>query len=212
MRLSLILVCLGVITACAAPPQRSPGQSPEALIAVFADEFHSGVMLEREAVPSGLLPAGGGTVPGSRWVVLHYGERSWIRGEEDGVGAALRLALSGGEGGVQIDLVPWLRHDRGGTDPARVRIWIFPATAVEVAGVVAKLRAWIAAGQTQEMLALDTCWWPSTRAWTLRNNCHDFTVDLLAGAGLGLDRPVIILADGMRASLDRVWAERAASW
>lgn len=209
MRLLLVLASLSVLTACAASP-RPPGGQPEALVIAFVDDFHSGVILDRDAVPAGLLPLGGRSVPAARWVVLHYGERRWIRGEADGVLDALRLAVLSGEGGVQMDLVAWWRHDRGGTDPARVRLWAFPATRAEVAGVVGRLGAWIAGGETMQLLAPDSGWWRSDRAWTLGNNCHDFTVDLLAGAGLEASRPPVIQAVGLRACLDRIWAERTA--
>jgi hypothetical protein len=208
VRLIVIISCLGFLAACTGVRARPVVPRTEALIVVFVDDFHSGVLLERAAVPAELLPAGGRTVPGSGWVVLHFGERRWIRGEADGCIDGLRLALFAGDGGVQMDLVPWWRHARGGTDPSRARIWVFTATHADVAGVVTRLRSWIAKGGTPEFLAIDTCWWRSTHAWTLANNCHDFTVDLLAGAGLELDRPMFIQADGMRASLDRVWAER----
>ena len=209
MRLLLVLAGLSVLTACAASP-RPPGGQPEALVIAFVDDFHSGVILDRDAVPAGLLPLGGRSVPAARWVGLHYGERRWIRGEADGMLDALRLAVLSGEGGVQMDLVPWWRHDRGGTEPSRVRLWAFPATQAEVAGVVGRLDSWIADGGAMEVLAVDSGWWRSSRAWTLTNNCHDFTVDLLAGAGLELSRPPVIQAEGLRVGLDRAWAERAA--
>lgn len=206
MRLIAFLACTMLMVSCGAQPIRRSAH--DALIVAFVDEFHSGVMLDRADVPADLLPAGGATVPTSRWVVLHFGERRWIRGEADSCIDALRLTLLTGDGGVQIDLVPWLRHHRGGTDPSHQRIWMFPASRTEVAGLIARLRAWIANGTSAQFLAHDTCWWQSSHAWSLACTCHDFTRDLLDGAGIGLGRSPLILANGMRAALDQVWAAR----
>lgn len=200
--LVLLLVLLG---GCArsAPPAGLIA-APERLLIAFADGFHSGVLLARADAPPELLPPGS-TAP---WIVYHFGERRWISGEADGVCDALRLAVAPGEGGVQADAVPWWVHSRGGTRRDRVRVWAFPVSAQAMDGVRQRLRAWIAADARPTRLRPGTAWWASVRAWSLRTNCHDFTVDILAGAGIAVARPPVMLAPPLRAALDEAWSAR----
>lgn len=197
------LAALLALAGCAAAPARPP-PPPEALVVAFADEFHSGVIVPRDCVPARWWPR---PAP-YPWLVLHYGERRWITGEAHGVWPALRLALIGGEGGVQIDSVLSWRHRRGGTDPDRVRLWVFPVSAAEAAALGERLSWWIEASGSPGALGPTSRWWPSARPWTLFTNCHDFTADLLAAAGIAVERPPIMQAAPLRAALDRAWAAR----
>ena len=176
----------------------------EALVVVFADEFHSGIVLGKADVPPRLLPE----QVKAPWAVVHFGERRWIRGEADGLCDALRLGLSSGDGGVQVDMIDWWVHGRGGTDRSRIRVWAFPVTRTELAGLQARLDSWVVAGATREEIRPGSCWWLASNAWTLGTNCHDFTVDLLHGAGIPVAQPPIMWAGPLRAALDRAWAER----
>jgi hypothetical protein len=141
-------------------------------------------------------------------VVIHFGERRWIRGEANGMLDALRLAVWPGEGGVQIDIVPWWIHTRGGTDPSQERIWLFPVRWAELDGLFARVDAWIPPDSACERLAESTWWWTASRRWALWDNCHDFTVDLLRGAGIPVGHEPIRQAGDLRAALDEAWAER----
>lgn len=201
MRLGLLL-CV-VLCGCAGQP-RPAAAPPAGIVVAFADDFHSGVVVERAAAPAALLPA----VARTPWVAFHFGERRWIRGEADGLCDALRLGVCSGEGGVQVDAVPWWVHARGGTDPARVRVWAFPVSAMELAALQARLADWIAPAAVSEALRPGSCWWPARRGWSLRTNCHDFTVDLLHAAGIPVAQPPLMLAAPLRAALDRAWAAR----
>ena len=196
------LICLAVLCGCAGPPRVAA--APDGILVAFADDFHSGVVIARAAAPAALLPA----VADTPWVAFHFGERRWIRGEADGICDAARLAACSGDGGVQVDAITWWVHARGGTDPSRVRVWAFPVTATELAAVTARLDSWIAPGTVRAPLRPGSCWWPSSRAWSLRTNCHDFTVDLLQAAGIRVGRPPLMLAGPLRAELDRAWADR----
>jgi hypothetical protein len=198
----LLVLCLALLVGCAAPI-RPPGH-PDGVVVVFADGFHSGIVLERADVPPRLLPL----VAEAPWVAVHFGEQRWISGEADGVLEALRLGLSGGGGGVQVDAIDWWVHDRGGTDTSEVRVWAFPVTRAELAGVRARLDFWIEPDAVRHPLRPGACWWPASRDWTLRTNCHDFTVDLLDGAGIRVGRPPIMWASPLRAALDQAWSER----
>ncbi len=177
-------------------------RSTDALIIVFADGFHSGIILERSETPPALLPPESSTP----WVVVHFGERRWITGEADGCWDAIRLGVASGEGGVQVDCVPWWIHTRGGTDPREQRVWVFPVSAAQVTGLRARLDSWNTPGGSRHDIRPGTCWWPSSKPWELTGNCHDFTVDLLAGAGIHVDRPLIMVAGPLRAALDRAWS------
>lgn len=198
----MILFCV-VLCGCAAPPR--PGATAEAMVVAFADDFHSGIVLERAAAPPALLPA---LVAGAPWIAFHFGERRWIRGEADGICDALRLGVCSGDGGVQVDGVAWWVHARGGTDPSRVRVWAFPLSRAELAALQARLDSWIPPGAAREPIRPGSCWWPARRGWSLRTNCHDFTVDLLQAAGIQVDQPPIMLAAPLRAALDRAWSAR----
>lgn len=199
----LLLIPL-LLAGCARAPMAAP--AAEALIVVFADGFHSGIVLARADVPAGLLPPQA-TRP---WVAIHFGERRWISGQADGLCDALRLGLSAGEGGVQVDSVAWWVHDRGGTDPARVRVWAFPVARRSLEALTARLDSWIEPEAVQAQLRPGSAWWPSRRAWTLRTNCHDFTADLLSAAGIPVSTPPIMLAEPLRHALDRAWSEADA--
>lgn len=201
---SLILLCV-LLAGCVAEsrPERRSGP-PDGLVVVFADDFHSGIVIARPDAPGELLPAG----DARPWTAFHFGERRWITGDASGALAALRLAVLAGEGGMQVDTLDWWVHDRGGTDPTRVRIWVFPVSATALDGLRRRLRAWVAPGAQAQPLRPGTCWWPSAQHWSLTGNCHDFTADVLAGAGILVQRPPIMLADGLRASLDEAWSRQ----
>jgi len=176
---------------------------PDAMVMVFADDFHSGIMLEHGDVPAELLPVD----VERRWVAVHFGEQQWICGQASGTLAALRLAIVPGDGGVQIDNIDWWVHRCGGTKPEVVRIWVFPVSRRELEGLQARLRTWVASGDPVPIRP-GSCWWPSPHDWSLRTNCHDFTTDLLAAAGIRVERPPIMMAGPLRAALDQAWADR----
>lgn len=171
------------------------------MVVAFVDGFHSGIVLAHAAAPAELLPDG----ELRPWIAFHFGERRWITGEASGAGDAFRLAIRPGAGGMQVDGLDWWVHDRGGTDTARVRVWAFPVTASALEGVRERLRAWVEPGAQAAELRPGSRWWPTARHWSLTGNCHDFTADILLGAGIRVDRPPIMLAAGMRASLDEAW-------
>ena len=198
----LIILCI-VLCGCAAPPR--PTATAEAMVVAFADDFHSGIVIERAAAPPALLPV---QLAGAPWIAFHFGERQWIRGEADGICDAVGLALCSGDGGVQVDAVSWWVHARGGTDPSRVRVWAFLVSAAELRTLQARLESWVSPGAAREPIRPGSCWWPARRAWSLRTNCHDFTVDLLQAAGVIVDRPPLMLAAPLRAALDRAWSAR----
>lgn len=206
VRIAPLLAVVCLLAGCAAHVARAPA-APDDLIVVFADGFHSGVLLPRDLVPARLQPHGAVDLQGWGWVVVHFGERRWILGEADSCLDAVRLAVLTGEGGVQVDVVPWWMHDRGGTDTEHERVWVFPASRGEIAGLLARLAEWLGPSGGGQ-IGPATCWWPSSRAWTLARNCHDFTADLLAGAGIRLGRRPIEVAGAMHAALDRAWRER----
>jgi len=198
--LAAILGCAGCVRPEAAHAR------PAALVAVFADGFHSGVMIDRAEIPVRLLPSGPDADGG--WAVAHFGERRWILGVADGCSDGLRLGLTSGDGGVQIDLVPGWRHGRGGTDREGMRLWLFPVSRAEADALVAQLEEWAPAGAPGGQIGPSTCWWPSPRRWRLGCNCHDFTAELLRSAGIPVADGLILTAAGLRAALDAAWEAR----
>lgn len=205
MRIVLAALALVLIAGCSSRQPAAAG-GPDGLLIAFADGFHSGVVVARGSAPPELLPEG----DPRPWVAFHFGERGFITGESAGAGDALRLGLVGGGGGMQVDMLDWWVHDRGGTDPARVRIWVFVVPAAALAGVRERLRSWVAPGAQSAALRPGTLWWPSTRRWWLGDNCHDFTLDILRSGGLGLPWRPLRLASSVRADLDAAWAARDA--
>lgn len=216
MRQFAIIVPAALLCGCACggarPAVQGPVRVPAALMIAFSDDFHSGVIVSRRDVPAWILPGLGRAAPDSPWVVLHFGEKRWIRGEADGILDAMRLAVLPGDGGVQVDLVPWWMHDRGGTVIERVRLWVFPLDAAQRAAFLARLDGWIDPSAGPERLAVDTCWWPARRSWTLATNCHDFTIDLLESAGVAVPWRPVHVASGLHDALDQALLVRDALW
>jgi hypothetical protein len=183
-----------------------PVRPPDGLVVVFSDDFHSGIVLARADAPAELISAS----DARPWVAFHFGERLWITGEASGALDALKLGICTGDGGMQVDALDWWVHDRGGTDLSRERVWVFPVSAAALEGVRARLRAWIAPGSVGMPLRPGTAWWASSHAWSVIDNCHDFTAEILHGAGIEVTRPLVMLAGGLHASLDEAWALRDA--
>jgi hypothetical protein len=198
---SLVLVLAG----CTSTSARFPGT--EALVVAFADDFHSGVLLERTAFPPEMVPAGAPTQTDAPWIVVHFGERRWIIGEADGYADALRLGMFKGEGGVQLDVVGDWMHRRGGTNPDRIRLWTFPLSAAGHAALLADLRGWIDQRLPVRSLAPGVAWHVSLYPWALSRNCHDFTISLLMAGGVPVENRPIMQASSMRQALDRAWQE-----
>lgn len=198
---SILLLCAGC--GDVARPARLVG-APDGVLVVFADGFHSGVILSRHEAPGELLP------PHERrdWAAFHFGVRDWITGAAGGPVDAMLLAVHPGPGGMQVDGLDWWVHDRGGTERSRLRVWAFPVSAGELAGARACLRAWVEPGAQAEALRPGSCWWPVVHDWSLRNNCHDFTAAVLHAAGIDVARPWIMQAGGLRDALDAAWALR----
>lgn len=209
MRRAGLLVAMLVLAGCASRPAPGPGADPPAaLVVAFSDGFHSGVLLPREDVPPRLLPP---APAADAWAVVHFGERRWILGLADSCGDGLRLGLTSGDGGVEVDVVPWWRHDRGGTDPENLRTWVFPVSRAELAAVIARLEAWAPAGLPGGRIGPTTSWWESPRRWRLGCNCHDFTADLLWAGGIEVAVGPVMTAGRMHRALDRAWELRDAS-
>jgi len=175
------------------------------VVVAFADDFHSGLMLERTLFPMDLVPAAAPSPAAAPWIVVHFGERRWITGEADGCADALRLAILSGEGGDQIDAVGGWRHRRGGTDPRQVRVWTFPLSAAGHASLITCLRSWIDTTGRPRVLGPGAGWHGSCHPWSLGRNCHDFTASLLVAGGVEVETGVIMQADPLRQALDRAW-------
>jgi hypothetical protein len=209
MRILLAVSVAGLAGCARTRPPPSADVRPQALLIAFADDFHSGVIIERSRLPADLLPAGAPDPSRAPWIVLHFGERRWITGEADSTLDAVRLVVATGEGGVQIDTVPWWIHERGGTVPEAQRVWPFAISAEAEAAMLARLRTWIDGRAMPRPLRPGSSWLPSSRAWSLGGNCHDFTRDLLDAAGLPVAGLPINWAFPLRGSLDRTWADAA---
>lgn len=202
MKLLAACACL-VAGGCAMAQPRAEGP-PAGLLVAFADGFHSGVILERSQAPAELLPPDAPAE--ARWAVFHFGETRWMTGDAAGACAAVGLALTSGPGGLQVDLVEGWVHRRGGTDPATLRLWFAAIDQQALDGIRARLRSWASAGPSRP-LRPGSLWWPSPQRWRLSANCHDFTADALAGAGIAAWLPPIAWAAPLRSALDRAWPD-----
>ena len=171
----------------------------ELLVAV--DQFHSVLI-----IPAVHAPAPG---PATGWATLHYGERRWMTAPDWGFWHAATLGVTGGRGLIQSDRFADLSQlpETVQMDPATVRIWRFRVSEEAWTALSERLRTHWRDRADSAFATLDqvTTYLPSQREWTLSENCHDFTVDLLRSAGVPVPHGrVIIGARQLRLDLDRI--------
>jgi hypothetical protein len=196
---ALALAAIVLLVGCASP--RQVPQRPVAVVTAFADDFHSGLVLDIRDAPAWLVPPEARLRP---YLAVHFGERHWMDGSASTACDALRLVVVPGPGAVQLDAERWIISDCGSADPRRMRTWDFPVDARQLAALGERIARWSACA-VREPLGPTTWSQPSVRNWSVWCNCHHFTADLLAAIGVDLGRAPILLADGLRAGLDRAW-------
>lgn len=201
-----LLFTLG-LGGCARSPSRVPpsDRPPFTRIIVFADDFHSGVVIPRRDLPWNLDPlvsALGQTLPGRSF---HYGEQAWTSGEDMSRLHAVRLAFIPGDGVIQSDATELGHPQIPSLDPDTRRVWIFPCTEAARDALVLRLKTeWLMPDPiaVRAVEAEATHLFACRHSWSVWHNCHDFTADLLRAAGLNLPSHTIATAGVFARDLD----------
>lgn len=204
----LLAGCGGILRSV--PPQGLKGTRT---ILVFADHFHSGIVLPSAAVGPELDGRPARELEGRPWTALHFGEEVWMTDLSTGFWHAASLAVSPGPGMLEVDRLPSRDLTPLGVDAARLRWWSFPVDEAGWSGLLAAFEGrWVDRGRPQAPAPVAFArYLPSSRKWSLSNNCHDFTLDLLRGAGLDLRPRAIYDAGRLRKDLDRAQEELDAA-
>lgn len=180
----LAVLLAGCATVRTLPP---PGLIATHRLTVFTDGFHSGILLDRQALPAGFDPRSGDEPASYPYLTLHFGEELWTSGVDDSLLHAVRLAFVPGRGVIQSDHTRAKLIDVPGLHLEHLRTWEFQVNQAGIDHLLHHLRgAWQAPGiyvrETDEVSTL----YRSQRTWGLFHNCHDFTIDMVRAAGLDL--------------------------
>ena len=208
--LCLILVLAGCSGGLRGLPPRD--LQPATTLVVFCDGFHSGLLVDRQVLPERLNPKVPGPADAGARRSLHFGEEQWTTGADVTWHHACRLAFVPGRGVIQSDVSAAETCDVPGLDRERLVFWRFPVSQAGVDAVMQRLQTeWIPKDSLQVMLSPDipTTLFTTGRDWSVYDNCHDFTADLLIAAGLHLPRHTIARAGVLRADLDQAVADLA---
>jgi hypothetical protein len=207
--LGLVLLLCGCATIRHAPP---PGLKPAHEITVFTDGFHSGLILDRSALPASFDPRDGDEISRYPEISLHFGEEKWTAGEDNSWLHALSLVIIPGAGVVQSDHTRSGLIDIPGLHLERLRRWTFPVNQAGLDHLRLTLRRdWMTGIVLPRAEGEASNLYRSPKSWSVFHNCHDFTLDLLASAGLDLHRRWLYLAGGLATDLDDASAELEAA-
>ena len=202
---SLLLAgCLLLLAGCATlrtlPP---PDLQPAHRITVFNDGFHSGVMLDKAALPPGFDPRSGDLPAQWPMLTVHFGEQLWTDGEDTSILHALRLVVVPGRGVVQSDHTRADLQDVPGVEFAHLRTWTFAVNQEGIDRLVAVLQQrWLDGRIMERQEGEASNLYPSPLSWSVFHSCHDFTVAMLRAAGLDLRGRWLYLAGGLATDLD----------
>ena len=190
------------------PARPASPTRPSKHLTVFCDGFHSGLLIRKADLGLALDDSLVGEAPSYPWWTIHFGERRWMLAEDTTLSHALGLFFRPLPGGLQINhTTPDL--DNVGVDQEHLRRWTFTVSDADLANLRARLREhWL-----REVLEARPEWDNTLTVaapldWSVWENCHDFTVDLLRAAGIDLPHRTLYLAGGLSRDLDDVQAER----
>jgi hypothetical protein len=203
----LLLACGCSSVVRTMPP---PGLTPAHQLTVFTDGFHSGVVLDKAALPVTLDPQGGDEPASWPQQTLHFGELKWTAGYDNSMWHALGLVIIPGEGVVQSDHTRPGLVDVPGLELGKLRMWNFPVNQEGMDAVVVNLKKnWFEGEIMPREIGTPSTLYPAQHTWSVYHNCHDFTLDLLRSAGLDLYPRWLYLAGGMTTDLDEAQSEMA---
>ena len=212
--LLIFCLCVGWLSAGCSTVRRlpPPGLVPAHELTVFTDGFHSGLILDREALPPDLDPRHDDEFASYPQISLHFGEERWTTGADASTRHALSLVFFPGRGVVQSDHTRAQLVDVPGLRPGHVRQWTFPVTQSGIVRLRRVLRTeWMTGRVLVRPPGENSTLYLSPKAWSVFHSCHDFTVAMLAAAGLELKTRWLYLGGGLAADLDDASAELEAA-
>ena len=209
----LLLLALVLGAGCGTvrrlPP---PGLVPAYELTVFTDGFHSGLILDREALPPDFDPRHDDELAAYPQISLHFGEERWTAGEDNSMLHALSLVILPGQGVVQSDHTRPQLIDVPGLRSGHVRLWTFPVTQAGIERLRRVLRTqWMTGRVLVRPPGENSTLYLSPQSWSVFHSCHDFTIAMLAAAGLELQTRWLYLGGGLAADLDDASAELKAA-
>lgn len=209
LRLPMMLLVGLSLAGCATLRTLPPRDlTPAHEVTVFTDGFHSGLVLDKQALPADFDPRSGDEPASYPQISLHFGEERWTAGLDNSTLHAVGLVFVPGAGVIESDHtrsglldIPGLRHER-------LRIWTFPVDQAGMDRLLADLRTeWMSGIVMPRPPGETSTLYPSPKDWSVFHNCHDFTIGLLRSAGLDLRGRWLYLAGGLATDLDDASAE-----
>lgn len=208
-----LLMCVALLAAsgCATVRTMPPaGLHADHQLVVFTDGFHSGVVLDKAALPTALDPHTGDEPASWPQQTLHFGEEKWTAGYDNSMLHALGLVFFPGEGVVQSDHTRNGLVDVPGLELGKLRMWIFPVNQAGIDALVSDLQNnWMTGVVMPREPGTPSTLYPAAHSWSVYHNCHDFTLDMLRSAGLDLRGRWLYLAGGLTTDLDQATKEMA---
>jgi hypothetical protein len=181
-------------------------------LTVFTDGFHSGLILDRESMPPDFDPRHDDELASYPQISLHFGEERWTAGEDNSMFHALSLVFFPGIGVVQSDHTRSQLIDVPGLRPGHLRAWTFPVTQAGIDRLRQVLRTqWMTGRVLVRPPGENSTLYLSPQSWSVFHSCHDFTVAMLAAAGLELRTRWLYLGGGLAADLDDASRELEAA-
>jgi uncharacterized protein (TIGR02117 family) len=110
--------CLGPVASLYPPAPQGPAES----VWIVDHGWHTGLVIERAAIPAGLLPEQS-DFPGSGYLEVGWGDADFYRAPEPGLGAALRAAVASRASVIHVLGLPVRPEEAfAGGDVVRIRV------------------------------------------------------------------------------------------
>ncbi len=181
-------------------------------VTVFSDGFHTGLLLDKAALPADFDPHPVDEIAARPFITVHFGEERWTSGADNSWTHALGLVFIPGPGVVQSDHTRQDLGDVPGLEMDKLRVWVFPVNQAGNDRMVAQLQhEWMTGIVMTRREGEASSLYLSPQSWSVFNSCHDFTIDLLRAAGLDIRGRWLYLAGGMATDLDEAETELRAA-
>jgi hypothetical protein len=198
-RLTVFIAVIVTLQAGCAQQRTLPAHfttnAPETTLTLFTDGFHSGAIISQQDFPLRIHYRGSvGELDSanSPWVEIGYSEHDWILGIDRSFLHVARLCFVPADGLIFIRLLP--TPERLDTDLHARFVVRIPITERAMDRVRARLIAWTNMKHLgyAEMKG-DSVMAFSTYSYSVWNNCHDFTADMMSSIGLPTSTSILRL-------------------